>query len=373
MRTAIVLLLLTAAGALADGKVFMPAKYNGSLEEQSQEAILIYTPGDGDEEAVEDIILKIGVKGAVDSFAWVIPFPTEPTVEREDASLFAELFNYVQSRRADRATKYEGSKDKAKDGVTLEKKPVEVLSRKTVGSYDVAIVRENEAGALNRWLKEEGFQGLGDDAEDTLRFYREKKAVFACVKVKDAQPDERKYIELHPLRFSFKTGRDEGIYFPMKLTGLQNDLFAINLYVFHRYWIDGHQSDKGYEHRGFRLDHRDWDSPDCKANAGKTYSAPETDPFLKSKANLLPEVTRLFQKLHPGKHYYMTKITGVFRPEDVRIWSDDLWLETYRVSAVGQVGQAQPWIWAGIGVVVIVLAVGGWMWWRTSQALTIAG
>src|SRR5262249_15285526 len=151
----------------------------------------------------------IGIKGAVDRFAWVIPFPNEPKVERESAQLFAELFNYVESRLADQSRR-KISESGAKDGVAekgeAKSKPVEVLARKTVGSYDVAIVRENESGALNRWLKEEGFQELGDDAEDVLKFYREKRYVFACVKVKDALPDEKKYIELHPLRFSFKTG-----------------------------------------------------------------------------------------------------------------------------------------------------------------------
>src|SRR5262249_6211072 len=178
----------------------------------------------------------------------------------------------------------------------------------------------------------EGFQSLGDDAEGVLRFYREKNYVFACLKVSGATPDDKRYMELHPLRFTFKPGRDEGIYFLMKLTGLQRDPFNINLYVFHRYWVDDHQSEKGYENRGFKREYRDWDTPQCTADAGKAWSAPETDPFLGSKASLLPTVTRLFQKLHPGKRYYLTEIRGQFEPKDVRQWSDDLWLETYRVN-----------------------------------------
>ncbi len=372
MRTALLLLLLVAGRAWADGKVFRPRAYTGSLEEQSQQAILICTPAESGEETTQDLILKIGVKGDVDRFAWVIPFPNVPAVEKEEAKLFADLFNYVESRRADRhSTKPAGAGSKGADS-TLDKKPVEVLARMTVGSYDVAIVRENEPGELNRWLKKEGYQELGDGAEDVLKFYREKKYVFACLKVIDAKPDERKYIELHPLRFTFKTGRDEGIYFPMKLTGLQSDPFDIDLYVFHRYWIDGHQSDAGYEHHGFRLDYRDWDSSACKANAGKTYFAPEADPFLNPKAHLLPAVTRLFQKLHPGKHYYLTKISGTFRPEDVRVWSDDLWLETYRVTVVGP-AQARSWLLAGVGVAAVLLVLGVWVWRRTSSALATVG
>ena len=70
---------------------------------------------------------------------------------------------------------------------TPEARPaVEVLSRKIVGSFDVAVVRENEAGALNGWLQENGFQQL-DGADDVLDFYRRKKYVYACVKVSEAQ------------------------------------------------------------------------------------------------------------------------------------------------------------------------------------------
>jgi hypothetical protein len=358
-------LLLTGGAVLADGKVSKPRSYQGSLEEQAQEAILIYTPGEDDQKpATEDLILKIAVKGKVDSFAWVIPFPTEPeTVEKEDARLFAELFRYVESRRPEKKGGLsKGFKDKGKSD-EREARPVEVLSRKTVGSYDVAIVRENKAGALNEWLKQEDYQPLPEDAEDVLGFYREKKYVFACVKVTKAEPDERSYSELHPLRFTFQTGREEGIYFPMKMTGLQSDPFDVTLYVFHRWWIDDRQTEQGYKHRGFRLDYRDWDTPRCEANAGKTYSDPESDPFLSSRTDYLPTVTRLFQKLHPGKRYYLTKIGGHFQPADVRQWEDDLWLETYRSRTAGNV---RSWVWGGVLALagVTVLAAAGYWWLR---------
>ena len=290
MRYATFLLLVLGGSVFADGKVFGPRSYQGSLEEQSQEAILISTPG-----AVQELILKIAVKGDIDRFAWVVPFPTEPKVGKEDAVLFVELFNYVESRLVDRRrAAAAGSRGKSEK----EGKSVDVLRRMPVGSYDVALVRENEAGALNRWLVAEGYHGLGDHSEDVLRFYREKKFVFACIKVRDATAEEKQYLELHPLRFTFRTGRDEGIYFPMKLTGLQKDPFDITLYVFHRYWIDN-ISPRSYEHQGFRLEYRDWDSTDCVANGGKLYANPREDPFLKSKAALLPATARLFQQLHP--------------------------------------------------------------------------
>ena len=50
----------------ADGKLFAPRDYQGSLEEQSQEAIIVFSQGDEKTSAVEDLILKIRVVGPVD-------------------------------------------------------------------------------------------------------------------------------------------------------------------------------------------------------------------------------------------------------------------------------------------------------------------
>lgn len=323
---AALLALVLPGQAGADGKVFRPRNYEGSLEEKSQEAIIIFQGSEEPGEATEDLILKIGVRGGSDRFAWVVPFPTPPKVEKEDAALFKELHQYVERRRATRSEGKFGFKPAAKG-----EKPVEVLSREVVGSYDVAVVREQEAGALNRWLKAEGFQPLPEDAEDVLGFYRRKGYVFACLKVTDSGLSEKKKeADLHPLRFTFKTGGRDGIYFPMKLTGLQDDPFDVNLYVFYRFWLNDRLSKYGYAHRGFQLRYRDWDSKDCTPNGGKAWSDPGKDVFLTDHADRLPVVTKLFKKLHPGERYYLTNIQAFgLKPADVRQWPEDLWLFPY--------------------------------------------
>ncbi|NQU25662.1 MAG: DUF2330 domain-containing protein [Candidatus Nealsonbacteria bacterium] len=342
-RPAVVLAgLLTAAAvlpcqspALADGKAIGPAMfqgrpYEGSVEERSQEAIIIFHGSRTAGEAREDVILKIGVTGGVENFAWVVPFPDKPDVAKEDDKLFTELYDYVQARMA-RPAKKDGSKAAADDTPAAdEARPaVEVLSRKIVGTFDVAVVRENEAGALNGWLQENGYQQL-DGADDVLDFYRRKKYVYACVKVSEVKLSQETAVELHPLRFTFKTGGRDGIYFPMKMTGLQQEPFDVNLYVFYKAWINDRLSKFGYEHRGFKREYRDWDSSQCKPNAGKTYSTPQQDVFLADLAGRLPTVTRLFQKLHPGERYYLTNIQARrLEPEAIRNWSDDLWLFPY--------------------------------------------
>ncbi len=320
----------TATPALADGKVVRPRNYEGSLEEKSQEAIIVFHGSDEPGEAVEDLILKITVAGEAENFAWIIPLPNEPETKPEDAALFKELFDYVEARnrRSGHDGKSEGTGAAAPKA--NEATPVEVLSRKIVGSYDVAVVKENEPGKLNAWLEAEGYQRLGDNddaGEDVIEFYRTKGYVFACVKVAAKELAERKVVDLHPLRFTFKTGGRDGIYFPMRMTGLQSEPFDVNLYVFYRYWINRENGPFAFAHRGMRLNYRDWDSPKCDADGGKAWSAPETDPLLRDLAHRVPTVAKFFQARYPGDRFYLTNIQAHgLRPVDVRDWADDLWL-----------------------------------------------
>jgi len=81
--------------ASADGLVKAPAlyrgvPYEGSVEEKSQEAIVIFHSARKAGEATEDLILRISLAGEVENFAWVVPFPNEPKVERADPKLFDE-------------------------------------------------------------------------------------------------------------------------------------------------------------------------------------------------------------------------------------------------------------------------------------------
>jgi len=325
-----ILILNPTVPALADGKVVPPRDYVGSLEEKAQEAIIIFQPSDRPGEASEDLILKITVEGSAKNFAWIIPFPNEPDIAKEDEALFTELFDYVESRLQHSRTPVQDAKSEgAARNAAESDNAVEVISRQIVGEFDIAVVRENEAGGLNPWLAENGFQQL-TDAEETLAFYRDKEYVFACIRVSSDALATQPTVDSHPLRFTFKTGGRDGIYFPMKMTGLQSEPFDVHLYIFNRSWINDKLSRFGYRHRGFDLRYRDWDSSRCVPNGGKSYSLPEEDPFLEGSATMLPETTKLFQKLHPGNTYYLTNIQARgLKPEDVRQWSNDLWLFPY--------------------------------------------
>ena len=321
----------------ADGTVRAPAKYKGSvhykegpLEERAQEAIIIFNSSPPQREATEDLILKIRVEGEVSQFAWVIPFPSQPIVSKANDKLFEELYDYVAYRTASIGPGMgAGMGGGGGMGGREKAKPVQVLSREIVGSYDVAVVREKKSGTLNKWLEDEGYQPIVD-GDDVIEFYRKKGYVFSCVKVTKANLKAKRPVDLHPLRFTFKTGGRDGIYFPMKMSSLQKEPFDVNLYVFYKWWLNDKLNEYGYQHRGFHRKYRDGDRPQSKPDAGKRWAKPETDPFQRDAASRIKTVARLFQELHPHDKYYLTNIHAFgLNPADVRKWPDDLWLFPY--------------------------------------------
>jgi hypothetical protein len=323
--------------AAPDGMTVAPAappgQYAGSVEERAQEAVIVFHGSETAGGATEDLLLKISVQGDAKAFGWIVPLPAEPTMGKEDAALFRELHDYVEERLYANRVRAEvpGGAAPVPAAPAGEKAPVEVLARKVVGVYDIAVVRENVEGGLEAWLEKERFR-KPENAGDVIGYYRKKGYVFACLKVSDVELDKDRPVDLHPVRFSFKTGGRDGIYFPMKMTGLQQAPFDVNLHVFLKSWINDKLSKYGYVHRGFRLRYRDWDTAACVPNGGKAWSAPDTDPFLKDLAGKIPTVTRFFQKRHPGEKYYLTTIQAHgLRPGDVRDWTNDLWLFPYYI------------------------------------------
>jgi len=320
---------LVSRSVEADGKVIPPRDYKGSLEERAQEAIIIFHGSERSGGAKEDLILKIQVEGEAENFAWVVPFPREPKVAKEDPKLFKELFDYVETRKHRKSKGNSDSKSAPQAGAADKEEKVKILSRQVVGEFDVAVVQETEEGGLNPWLEREGFQKL-DDADDVLKYYRDRGYVFACMKVSSKALAKQSTVESHPLRFTFLTSGRDGIYFPMKMTSLQEKTFDINLYVFYKAWLNDKLSQFGYRHRGFTLNYRDWDTRECEPNGGKSWSLPDEDAFLSSMSRKIPTITKLFQKLHPGEKYYLTNIqANNIEPEEIRQWSSDLWLFPY--------------------------------------------
>jgi len=314
---------------------------NPPINVRVQDAIIFFHSGREAGESHEDLILRITVEGDGSNFAWILPFPATPTIIREDACLFDELKYYTRIRSSrptgpvgersswlgysQRGTPQLGIPSLAQ--VRMARRPTHTTRDESLGDFEWTLVPETQAGGVEAWLRQCGYLPLGEEAKKMLAFYRENDYVFVCVKVRGVQLRHAGPVALPPLRFSFATGGRDGIYFPLRLAGLQQNAFDVNLYVFYKAWLNDHVSRFGHDHRGFTLRYRDWDTPACVRNAGKAYSDPRHDPFLRDHADGLAQFSKLCQRLHPGEPYYMTHLTGgSLDPSAVRNWSDELWL-----------------------------------------------
>ena len=364
----LVLLGVAAPGASwADGILFPPIERGGwspRLWESRQEAIIIYDQTAHSSRAVEDVILKLSVQSTedVETFTWVIPFPSPPEVAPENPKLFEEIRGHVNEHGEEDGQRGPQEKPKeeqegesrargapegaerqevgepkvsaapqakeaapgARQAAPQDPSGVRVISRKTVGNYDVAIVRVLEKGALEAWLEKEGFRSKGYEGKDVVEFYRAKGYVFACVKVSGVKLAKGKTVELPPLRFTFETGGRDGVYFPMKMTGLQSEPFDLDLHIFSPTPID-EQSQYGYAHRGLRRRYQD--GKDEGGAPKESSSALESDRSPKEDASKLPSVAELLRRVRPKGEHYLTSIgTRGMRPQALESWSDDLWV-----------------------------------------------
>ncbi len=334
--------IASADGMVSPKKLDSGDSYTGSLAESAQEAIIVLTNPGNRNQAIEDLILKIQVEADqdLDGFAWIIPLPEEPTtMEESDSALFRDLHQYVADRLRPRWNQPDESINKAKGfsggggfGGMADPPPVEVLREEIVGSFDIKVVRENRPAAFNQWLKDEGYHTVDfervEGGSEIIEFYRKQEFVFVCVKVTEIELRNGLEVDLHPLRLTFPTGGRDCAFFPMLLTGLQEEPFDVNLYIFHEQPLNRISDRWGYEAFDFEEKYSDatrlsWD----KGVRPLRYGFPQTDPMLRNHLPQLEKWGKLLNKLHPHQKYLMTNIQAEqLEPEKIRKWSTDLWL-----------------------------------------------
>jgi len=76
-----------------------------------------------------------------------------------------------------------------------------------VGVYDIAVLADDDAGALNGWLNKNGY-AFPKDRNDVLEHYTRKRWVYAAMRIdrKALHSDDIEKLktgELQPVRFTF--------------------------------------------------------------------------------------------------------------------------------------------------------------------------
>jgi hypothetical protein len=225
------LLAVTGSAALADGYVITMDTTSSSIM-ADQKAVIVYREGR------EDLVISIGLdlQPGQDrqEMAWIIPVPSQPGVQVTGKELFVEL-DRITAPEIVYKTEH---RDGLSWGLSAEAIPqaVEVLERKQVGVYDVAVLAGQEAGALLDWLHAEGFS-LPGALKAPLDAYIDEGWTFVAMRI---APDagQGAVQDAQPVWLSFDA--DEMVY-PMRLTGAQGKPLALRLYILadHRYELDG--------------------------------------------------------------------------------------------------------------------------------------
>lgn len=339
-----ILAVLAVAGAccnsFGDGTfvpMYVEREYEGSLEQKAQEALIVYQDG------MEDLILKVTYAGKAKDFAWLIPLPSTPEISRANAELFAELFAYVERSLA-REEGWSYKWGKSAEETTEAPRGVEIVARKTVGSYETTTVRETAKGALNDWLKTNGYVEL-KGAEEELEYYRGLGWVYVAVKVRDALA-EGEAVDLHPLRFRFRTQNADEMVYPLKLSVFQQSPLDVNLYVFTNSRINIDYDEKGVLTRKFAARYEDssylmWSHSDIWED--------------------LPmwEVRRFFLTNYPRERFFLTNIQArQLEPAEIREWPDDLYIYPQYIYLF----DPSTWYWpqwlalfAGVAVLIVII------------------
>lgn len=197
--------------AKADGGIFYPRDYYTA--ETSQKAFIYFA------NSTENMVVLSTFKGNAKDFAWVIPTPSQPEINKSSTDLFNNLAEITKTADSGPIVYNQptfGLSDASKST------PVEVISEKTVDMYDTAVLKATDEKALAKWLTDHGYTFPADQTS-ALKSYVDGGWYFAIAKIK---PDlimsggivqELPEGTLTPLRLTFQSNK---IIYPMKLTGL---------------------------------------------------------------------------------------------------------------------------------------------------------
>jgi hypothetical protein len=185
MRRAILfmasLAILKSGDVLADGGMFVPITYMRGEEKVSsdtQKALIAWHKG------METLHVQSSYRGPATDFAWVIPVPTRPEVNRSDWSLFeaAEQATrpHVTVRIVHRHT-WLGTSAGMEGKETLSA-GVRELESLDIRELHIDIVEANDAGDFVRWLRDHEYS-VSEDSEPVLRQYIDERFYFVVARI----------------------------------------------------------------------------------------------------------------------------------------------------------------------------------------------
>ena len=316
-------------GSRADG-VYIPRvqldprSHARDITEPTQKAILVHFNGK------ERLILQVSYRGDVSEFAWLVPTPSQPEVSKPDWPVFHELHRATAPRirywlEADRLL--QSGMMAGRGGAKSAAPPqVEVLERKQVGFYDIAVLRARDAQDLVTWLRTNQY-AVTPKLSEVLADYIRRGWVFTAARIRTGAEKrvEGRLSEgvLQSVRLDFDSA--EPVY-PLKVSSLNHGRTEVLLYA-----ISNHRLSAPGLATVCVLDTRSWEMHEAVTSV--TYDLPD---YRSVRSHLL----------------YLSKLTANFAADQM---THDLVLERAGNDSLVERPTASPPFLDNLGAISLLL------------------
>lgn len=193
------ILLCLSSLVLADGGFFPPVYYKEDIYEPTQKGIIIF---DGN---TEQLIIQATYEGEVNDFAWIIPVPSYPDINKTSSQLFEELHFLTEPKYRRAPGFFFGTVMYA--AKMTETAGVTVHEQMQVGIYEVSILSSEDSKALLNWLNDNNYR-VSSEAESVLNFYIQKQWYFIAMRINLIPYDEKLITSLKNINPSISNSED---------------------------------------------------------------------------------------------------------------------------------------------------------------------
>lgn len=202
----------------------------------------------------EEIVMSLGVLGASTEAAIIMPVPAPAKVTLGDGDLFDELAEMTKPLEREEiewvwGLGTEGVGAGAPGAMVRGAPPVSVLSRQTVGPFDVANLAAIDTDALQGWLDENGFE-MDEGVTALMQPYVEGNWTFVAVRMSPDVAGEELGGDLQPLTISFDSDK---LVYPMRASANAENSQTLYLYV-----LADHRVNKENAFGDSRVAYADW-------------------------------------------------------------------------------------------------------------------
>ncbi len=187
------------------------------------------------DDGVEDIVMQLNVEGNSKEAAWILPVPAPATVKLGHPELFETLDELtkpiVQQVYQFLPRGFSFGAGAAPPGAEPR---VTLISRQTLGPFDVSTLDANDADALSEWLESNGYT-FPARLTGVLRPYVEQDGFYVAIRLAPAQSGNALTGALDPLWLTFESDR---IIYPMRPAALMAGDLPMQLYVLAEHRVD---------------------------------------------------------------------------------------------------------------------------------------